>query len=115
MDPNPTSPPLVTSYFNRLIVVNPESLAYRGSPVSPTSGYRSDALAHQVTIDWSHVGIEDEPSAMAAWFVNLVRPEIGPEAASDLQQLIQNHWCDGVGSLFVKVADYRHSQAQPSS
>jgi hypothetical protein len=112
---NPSSPPLVSSYFNELILAKPETLAYRGSPVSPTLGYSAGTAAQQVTLTWSNVNPEDEASALAAWFVNMVRHDIGPDNAAALQQIIQDHWNDAFGNFFQAVANYRRSPNPPES
>lgn len=107
----PTASP-VEPYFNQLILVNPETLSYRSSPISPPKRADGNALAEQVTLTWKQVDQVDEPAALAAWMVNVVRPEIGPTSAQMLQNLIGQYWDakGGFRELFEQVALYRRQQ-----
>jgi len=111
----PCGPPLETTYFDHLILVKPETLMYRSLPVSPSHGSVAATLTQQVTLTWTPVTAEHEPSALAAWFVNLVRPEIGAENASALQRLIVAQWNDAFGAFFEQLADHRRSRDEAVS
>jgi len=100
------------SYFGQLTMVWPETLSYRGSSWSPTHRADSSVLAEQVTLSLTPVERCNEPSALAAWFVNLVRPEIGADNATALQNLIGEKWEAGFRGLFEQVAQYRREQLE---
>ena len=100
------------SYFGQLIMVWPETLSYRGSSWSPTHRADSSLLTEQATLTLTPVERCSEPSALAAWFVNLVRPEIGPENATALQDLIVQRWEDRFQGFFEQVARYRREQLE---
>ena len=106
-EPTPVVPSLPGSYFNQLILLKPETLMYRSSPISPSHRALFATVAEQVTVTWTPVEAENEPAAVAAWFVNVVRPEIGAENALALQQIIEAQWEGTFSTFFRNVADYR--------
>lgn len=104
---SPGSP--LEPFSGGLILPYPETLSYRSSSVSPKYHRAPNTLADQVTMSWKAVEEADEPAALAVWFLNLVRPEIGDEGVAKLQEMIEQHWADGFKDCFEKVAVHRRS------
>jgi hypothetical protein len=112
-EPTPVVPSSPGSYFNKLILLKPEMVMYRSSPISPSHrALFATSVAEQVTVTWTPVEVENEPAAVAAWFVNMVRPEIGAENALALQQIIEAQWEGTFSTFFRNVADYRGNSGE---
>jgi hypothetical protein len=110
-------PSLPSAYFGQTILVRPETLFYRSSPISPPKRSDPAALAEQLTLTWNQVDEADAPAALAAWMVNLVRPEIGPTGTQMLQNLMEQHWTanGGFRELFEQVALHRRQQLETAA
>lgn len=90
-----------------MFLLYPETLLYRQSPVSPPHRRDPNTLIDQLTLSWKPLDRADEPKALASWFVNLVRSEVGCAGAANLENIIRELWQSHFHDYFAELAIYR--------